>query len=80
MIIGVITIVALIVTRMPGALRVSLPLPDEITLPNGTSAVAFTQASTWYALVTSDDRILIFSRETGEITQEIAVNPAATGP
>jgi Family of unknown function (DUF6476) len=80
MIIGVITIVALIVTRMPGALRASLPLPDQITLPDGTSAVAFTQASAWYAIVTSDDRILIFSRETGSLTQEIAVNPAATGP
>jgi len=80
MIIGVITVVALLVTRMPGAVRQSLPLPDQITLPDGTSAQAFTQADAWYAVVTTDNRILIFSRKTGVLQQEIKINPAATGP
>lgn len=80
MIIGVITVVALLVTRMPGAVRASLLLPDEITLPGGTTAQAFTQGDTWYAVVTTDNRILIFNRETGVLQQEIKINLAATGP
>lgn len=77
MIIGVITIVALIVTRMPGALRASLPLPDKIALPDGTMAQAFTQGDAWYAIVTTDNRILIYSRQSGALLQEIVVNPIA---
>ena len=80
MIIGVITIVALIVTRMPGAMRASLPMPDQITLPDGAKAQAFTQADAWYAVVTMDDHIFIYSRATGELLQDIAIKNAATGP
>jgi Family of unknown function (DUF6476) len=80
MIVGVITIVALIVTRMPGAMRASLPMPDQITLPDGAKAQAFTQGTAWYAVVTTDDRILVYSRASGALVQEIAINPAATGP
>ena len=80
MIIGVITVVALLVTRMPGAVQASLPLPDKIILPDGAKAQAFTQASKWYAVVTTDDHILIYSRKTGALLQDIAINPAATGP
>lgn len=80
MIIGVITVVALLVTRMPGAVRAKLPLPDEITLSKGEKAVAFTQADAWYAVVTADNRILVFSRATGKLVQDITINTAATGP
>ena len=80
MIIGVITVVALLVTRMPGAMRAIVPLPDQITLSDGEKALAFTQADTWYAVVTTDNRILIFSRSTGKLVQDIAINSAATGP
>lgn len=80
MIIGVITIVSLLVTRMPGAMRASLPVPDQITLPTGAKAQAFTQGDAWYAVVTTDNRILIYSRETGALMQEIAIDSAATGP
>ena len=80
MIVGVITVAATLVTRMPGAMKQTLPLPDAITLPNGVRAQAFTQGTAWYAVVTADDHILIFSRETGALTQDIAINPAATGP
>jgi hypothetical protein len=79
MIIGVITIVALIVTRMPTAMRGSLPLPDQITLPDGTSAQAFTQGDAWYAVVTTDNRILIYSRESGALQQEITINAIPAG-
>lgn len=72
MICGVVVVVGLLVTRLnrePAA----LPLPDQITLPDGARAQAFTQGASWYAVVTTDDRILIFSRETGAQVQEITV-------
>ena len=80
MIVGVITVAATLVTRMPGMMQKTVPLPDKIILPDGMQAQAFTQATTWYAVVTTNDHILIFSRETGTLTQDIAINPAATGP
>jgi hypothetical protein len=80
MIIGVITVVALLVTRMPTAMRANLPLPDQIALPDGSTAQAFTQAAAWYAVVTADDRILIYSRATGALLQDIKINLAASGP
>ncbi len=70
---GVLTIVALLVMRF-GAMN-DVPLPDEIVLPDGSEAVAFTQGTTWFAVVTADDQILIFSRATGEILQTVQVVP-----
>lgn len=72
MICGVVVVVGLLVTRLKER-PAALPLPDQIELPGGTSAQAFTQGATWYAVVTTDDRILIFSRETGAQVQEITV-------
>jgi len=72
MICGVVVVVGLLVTRLnrePAA----LPLPDQITLPDGTVAAAFTRADTWYAVVTKDDRILVYSVATGELLQDIQV-------
>ena len=72
MICGVVVVVGLLVTRLnrePAA----LPLPDVIKLPDGASASALTRGNNWYAVVTDDDRILIYSLETGQLTQEIQV-------
>ena len=80
MIVGVITVVGLLVTRMPGAIQPGLPLPEEIILPDGTKAQAFTQAAKWYAVVTTNDHILVFSRKNGALLQDIAINSAASGP
>lgn len=80
MIVGVITVAATLVTRMPGAVVKTLSLPNQITLPDGTAPQAFTQGDTWYAVVTTDDHILIYSRATGALLQDIAINLAATGP
>jgi hypothetical protein len=66
---GVITIVALLVTRLNG----SVPLPESITLPDGATAQAITVGNNWYAVVTTDNRILIFDRLTGALRQEVAV-------
>jgi hypothetical protein len=75
MIVGVITVVWVIVTRMPQALQRPLALPDSIALPDGSRATAFTQGEGWYAVVTSDDRILIFDRATGALRQTVVVSP-----
>lgn len=72
MIVGVITIVGLLVTRMSSG---TLPLPDTITLPDGAKAQAITAGDGWYAVVTTDNRILIFDRLTGTLRQEVAVKP-----
>jgi uncharacterized protein DUF6476 len=72
MIIGVVTIIALLVIRLQ-ADPSALVLPAEITLPNGTKALAFTQANDWYAVITTDDEILIFNRDDQKLRQRIQV-------
>ncbi|MGX9349809.1 DUF6476 family protein [Shimia sp. W99] len=70
MIVGLVVVVALIVIRF----RDSGPvLPEDITLPDGARAHAVTAAEGWFAVVTDDDRILIYDRITGALRQEIEV-------
>lgn len=71
MIVGFIVLIVFLVTRLPG--RSSLALPDAIALPDGSAAVAFTQAEGWYAVVTADNRILIYDRKTGALKQSVDV-------
>ncbi len=78
LIVGVITIVWVIVTRMPQAIQGLPRMPESITLPDGTTATAFTQGDRWYAVVTADDRILIFDRATGALRQSVTI--ASTAP
>jgi hypothetical protein len=73
MIVGVLVVIALLVTR----LRDTGPqLPAEITLPNGARATAFTQGQGWYAVVTDDNRLLVFNRTSGALVQELAITAA----
>ncbi len=71
MIIGFVVIVVLFVIRFSDAFGPELP--DVITLPDGTEPVAFTQGSDWYAIVTDDDQILIYDRDSGILRQTIAI-------
>jgi Flp pilus assembly protein protease CpaA len=72
---GVITVVGLLVTRMPQAFQAPAPtLPEDFTLPEGTEAEAVTFGTGWIAVVTTDDRILIFGRD-GQLRQEVAITP-----
>lgn len=73
---GVITVVAVIVTRMPSAMKGPAPLPASLALPEGARPAAFTQGSDWVAVVTEDDRILIFTRD-GTFRQEVQISRAA---
>ena len=70
---GVITVVGLIVTRMPQAFITAAPsLPDDLTLPQGATAAAVTFGTGWVAVVTTDDRILIFGKD-GTLRQEVRI-------
>jgi Family of unknown function (DUF6476) len=72
---GVITVVGLLVTRMPQAFSAVGPsLPEGFALPAGTKAEAVTFGDDWIAVVTSDERILIFARD-GRLRQEIVLTP-----
>ena len=70
MIAGFLVIIALLVIRFTGAPGTP-PLPDVIDLPGGTRATAFTQGPDWFAVVTADDRILIYDRAGGALRQTI---------
>lgn len=71
MIVGFLVLIGFLVTRFPSS--GDLTIPDQITLPDGTIPVAFTQTADWYAVVTKVNEILIFDRATGEILQKVAV-------
>jgi len=68
MIVGLLVLIAVIVIRFNDK---SLDFPAVLTLPEGVTAEAYTQTKRWQAVVTTDDRILIYSRDTGELTQVI---------
>ena len=65
---GVITIVSLLVTRMPddGAPA----LPENVTLPDGAQPQAVTIGTDFILIVTQDNRVLIFARD-GSFRQEL---------
>jgi hypothetical protein len=76
LIVGVIAIVAVVVTRFPdpGAGVVTTPdLPASLALPEGAKALAVTLGTDWVAVVTDADEILIFSRATGELRQRVRI-------
>lgn len=86
MIVGLCIIVALFVIRFrPGVApppgTAALPgLPASLALPDGARPLAFTQARDWYAVVTEDDRILIYDRASGTLRQTVVIAPAGEAP
>jgi hypothetical protein len=71
MILGFVVLIGALVIRLN---ETPLPLPDRITLPEGVEARAFTQGEDWFAVVTSDDRILIYDRATGLLRQTVTID------
>lgn len=71
MIFGVITVVWLLVTRMPD--YSAAHFPEKLALPEGTKAEAITRGRGWTGVVTTDGRLLIFGTD-GALRQEIAVD------
>lgn len=70
MIAGFAVLIAALVLRLNAQ---GPDLPDAVDLPEGAEARAFTQGSDWYAVVTADDRILVYDRLTGRLRQTLRV-------
>jgi Flp pilus assembly protein protease CpaA len=68
---GVITIVSLLVTRMPDGGAPALP--ENLSLPDGAVAEAVTVARDMVLVVTQDGRVLVFGRD-GQFRQEIQLD------
>lgn len=73
MIVGLLVIIALLVTRFWAGDDSTLPLPDSLSLPQGTKPLAVTQGPGWIAIVTEDDRILIYDRADGRLRQTVTL-------
>lgn len=73
MILGVITVVWLLVTRMPDG-NATPAFPPSLALPDGAKPLSITQGPGWIGVVTADSRFLIFAPD-GTLRQEIAVAP-----
>ena len=69
MILGLVAIFTLLVTRLGSAPKA--PLPDQITLPDGTTPIAVTHGPGWYAVATNTE-ILIYTLD-GTLRQRVKV-------
>ena len=70
MIVGVITVVGLLVTRMPDGRSIAPILPETLTLPDGLTAEAVTMGKGWFAVVTTDQQLLVFGAD-GRLRQRV---------
>ena len=71
MIFGLLTIIFLLVTRLPGATK--LPqLPATITLPAGEKAETVTFGKGFTVVVTESGRVLVY-RANGKLAQDVAL-------
>ena len=70
MILGIALIAGLLAYRLSAD---PMPLPERITLPEGTAAVAYSEGTDWIAVVTDRDEIVIFDRATGTLRQTIVI-------
>lgn len=73
MIAGFIVLVSVVVMRFNAT--GSVPLPEVVALPEGTTASAITRGPDWLAVVTTDGRILIYGLDGETLQQEIMVAP-----
>ncbi|GAB1480711.1 DUF6476 family protein [Paracoccaceae bacterium] len=73
MIAGLIAVVTLLVTRLPDP-NAAPRLPEGLALPEGAVPAAVTLGTGWIAVVTEDDRILIFLTADGRLLQEVKVD------
>jgi hypothetical protein len=73
MILGIITVVALLAVRLNRSS--ALPLPDQITLPDGVTAEAVTLTPD-HVLVVSADILFVYDRATGQLQKQISLTDA----
>ena len=80
MILGLITIVGLLVTRLPAAPAPRPALPEALALPDGLSAEAVTMGRGWIGVVASGaagEEFLVFDAKTGALLQRLPVTTAS---
>lgn len=70
MIAGFVVLIAALVVRLNAG---GPELPATLDLPDGARATAFTQGTDWFAVVTQDDRILVYDRLTGRLRQTLRI-------
>lgn len=68
---GVVIVIALLVMRLSDD---ALPWPENIALPEGVQPQAVTAGQGWVAVVTQDDRILIYDTISGTLRQEVQID------
>lgn len=73
MIAGFIVLIAFLVTRFPTGSD-PLPFPDSIALPENATATAITRGDGWVAVVTDDQRILVYG-DDGALRQTVEIAP-----
>lgn len=72
LILGVITIVGLLVTRLPTS--TAQEWPENLALPAGVTPEAITRGAGWIGVVGKDGQIYIFDT-SGKLTRQIAIAP-----
>ncbi|MFC2968150.1 DUF6476 family protein [Acidimangrovimonas pyrenivorans] len=75
MIVGLITLIGLLVIRMPDPAN-DLSIPTSLQLPDGTKAEAVTKGKGWIAIVTAKNEILVFDALTGKLRHRYPLGPA----
>lgn len=70
MIAGLLVLIVLFVTRFPNP---APRLPETVQLPTGVTAKAVTFGTGWYAIVTEDNRLMIFDAGSGDLQQTVEI-------
>ncbi|MDE4176461.1 DUF6476 family protein [Phaeobacter sp. PT47_59] len=70
---GLVVVIALLVIRL-SADPVIPGLPEHIALPEGAEPQAVTFGDGWVALVTTDNRILVFDAKSGALRQSLTLD------
>lgn len=74
LILGVLTMVVVIVIRFAGPPASPPPINAEnLELPAGMAPLSVTLGSDWLGVVTTDDHILIYDRQSGKLRQTLTV-------
>ena len=74
MICGIITIVFVIVIKMPNYKNaISIQLPEEIILPENMQVDTFSIGTNHYLIVTKSNDVLIYDRKTHILNQRIKI-------
>lgn len=69
---GLVIVVGLLVIRYQRP--APLPLPEEIALPEGTTAQAVTYGPDFYLVVTGEDTVLVYDRATGDLRKILSLD------